>query len=321
MKVKIISEKTPYTQIPNALIEDIGLSDKNRFLYCCLRSESNDWTFVSRNISKKFGIAKRGVADGLRELRKAGWISCEFATDGFNSFCGLKISVHNEKKSCHNQLGNEPSSQKCHNGKIADTAKTVEHNNKELGSNNTKYSNNAPPSAPLGEDAGYATMMEIASRKEGRKNRPVAKPIEPVELIRPQWFLDYLAVFGVRPTDDKWIYKACMDAIALGAKPSELVECAKAHKKTVSSTQFMGSPQAFLANGTWAKYKKALKTAYVAPRLSFPNYAQLVEAGASEKVLGAFTSVNYDFLKKWWEKDVKNPTIPMFIKFIEDYFE
>lgn len=168
---------------------------------------------------------------------------------------------------------------------------------------------NHPPSASVGEDADYETMMERRLAKGKKANRKPVEVKEPVEVIRPQEFKDFLAVFKWAGTDDKWIYDAWMKALQAGKKPSELVLAAKAHVRQVSSPQFMGSPQSWLSNGKWSLYApKKVQVEAIKPL--FPSVSDMVAKNCSNDEI-ELISTKYDIAKSWWNKQAKPTTKEM----------
>ena len=98
-------DSLPFTQIPNALLEDISLCEKTRFFYCIIASQKENWVFYQGQMCKKYGLSYHAYYDCLKALEARGWIQRKQQIGDGGKFGGLKIIVKN-------QLGNEPTAKK-----------------------------------------------------------------------------------------------------------------------------------------------------------------------------------------------------------------
>ena len=64
-----------FTQVPNELINETGLTRDARFLFCYLCSKPDDWKFYTKTVEKELVCSKDSRVKYMKELINAGWIS------------------------------------------------------------------------------------------------------------------------------------------------------------------------------------------------------------------------------------------------------
>lgn len=71
---KLTKQRTPFTQVPNALLADTTLSLKAKGLYALMYSKPDGWQFYESALVRESRDGKDAVGSGLDELVKAGWL-------------------------------------------------------------------------------------------------------------------------------------------------------------------------------------------------------------------------------------------------------
>ena len=280
-----------WSAIPQSIMSRKDISASSKLVYGYVDGwtrNGKDCYATNETIGEWCGIGDKTASTSVCELVKLGLVSARYDSDNTRHLFSCTPLAESARPS--SRISETPLAESASNSikdKINDT---------------------------LSEDRDAELAMKSRYAPKPKRKQPAAKDPDPQNIVRPQSFIDYLAVFGVKPTDDKWIYKAWMDAIGLGATPSELVECAKAHKKASSSAQYMGNPQSFLKNGTWAKYKRPVAVSYTPQKALFPNASELVLSGASEGHLEAICSEESHY-RDWW-KNNQQPTRKGLIAYI-----
>ena len=69
--------KRDFTTIPNALINDNGLTDRARFLFCYMAAKPDDWKFYQSKISYDLQLSAETIRKYISELEESGWLSRE----------------------------------------------------------------------------------------------------------------------------------------------------------------------------------------------------------------------------------------------------
>lgn len=167
-------DQCPFTQVPNELLEDISLTDKERFLYCVLRSQKPDWEYFMSQVCQKYNITENLYYEGVKKLQDAGWlVKQQNIVDG-NKFGGLIIVIYNTKQhqQVTEQLGNEPlpinsGTEKVPVRKKPPTNNTNDNNNTNL---NNKYTSDFDEwwlAVPKKEGKPAAKKAYLARREEG----------------------------------------------------------------------------------------------------------------------------------------------------------
>lgn len=81
-KTDFRKSKLPFTQVVNKVLWDKKLSLKAKGLYAFLYSKPDGWDFSAIRIAKESKDGKEGVASGLRELEKVGFLLREKLPSG-----------------------------------------------------------------------------------------------------------------------------------------------------------------------------------------------------------------------------------------------
>lgn len=123
-----------FTQIPNALILDIRISQGAFRVACLLFSKPSGWKVFNKSIQKDLGIRKTDTLSKYwKELEELGWIERTKITDPKNGVVGAYDYLLNLSP----KMGGTPEDGVHHNG---DYPKMGEHSNTNS-INNTKESN------------------------------------------------------------------------------------------------------------------------------------------------------------------------------------
>lgn len=80
MRVK--HKETPFTQISNALLNDITLSLKAKGLYAYMYSKPDNWNFTIRSMSSQLREGYEAIQRALKELKEHGWIKYDKKQSG-----------------------------------------------------------------------------------------------------------------------------------------------------------------------------------------------------------------------------------------------
>lgn len=64
-----------FTTVPNALIKDIKLTDRARFLYVYLASKPDNWTFYNKELSKSLKYTIKTLRKHIDEITHSGWVT------------------------------------------------------------------------------------------------------------------------------------------------------------------------------------------------------------------------------------------------------
>ena len=92
IKHKTTKAQCPFTQIPNALINDGKISAKAKALYCYLRSKPDSWVFYVEDVKNHFKEGRDAVRGAFKELERLGWLERRQLKEG-NLFSGFEIIV------------------------------------------------------------------------------------------------------------------------------------------------------------------------------------------------------------------------------------
>ena len=88
-----------FTQIPNQIIDDTGISDKAKVVYVKMRSCSQNWSFSIRGLASVMKKNPSTVSRALKELEERGYIERFQTRDAGSRFAKMEYRVLNEPHS------------------------------------------------------------------------------------------------------------------------------------------------------------------------------------------------------------------------------
>jgi len=142
--------KNRYTQIPNAVINDIELHPIARFLFVYLCSKPDDWEFHTKQIEKALRISKDTRIKYTKELIDAGWITATQQKNGGGEWGSMEIELHELPQ--RKKTDTVPPQQEFTAAEIYGSGKNPLHNNTDLLSNTNLLNNtNSEPPQKLFE--------------------------------------------------------------------------------------------------------------------------------------------------------------------------
>jgi len=72
---KLRKPESDFTQIPNGLFRDKGLSLKAKGVYCLLFSKPDDWVYIEEVLVRESTDGRDAFRSAITELARAGWLS------------------------------------------------------------------------------------------------------------------------------------------------------------------------------------------------------------------------------------------------------
>ena len=129
---RIRKRKNPFSQIPNALLNDSRISFKAKGLYAYMYSKPDNWNFTIKSIASQNKDGIDSVSSALKELKQYGWVEYEKHSDGTGSYYLLDELPKTENPNQENPNQGFPNKGKsmCINNK--DTTNNKDTNNKDL---------------------------------------------------------------------------------------------------------------------------------------------------------------------------------------------
>lgn len=195
----------PYSQIPNALIENPEITSKAKAVYCYLSSRPDNWVFYTKNIGDHIFEGKKAIRSALKELVKWGWITKKQLKTPQGLFLGNDIVIFDEQQHVD---GSEPQSHPCapYGTPANGTSPDGLHNNTDI--NNTN-SNNTESNNIIGNDLfpenkkapktkrskTEACKIEVWEEKNGRFNVRMLMKWGAENALDPQKIIPFIEVF------------------------------------------------------------------------------------------------------------------------------
>lgn len=90
---RLSKQKSPFTQVPNALLTDPNLSMKAKGLYAIMYAKPDGWTFYEGALVKESRDGAEAVSTGLRELVEAGWLRRERMKNAQGQFAAYEYEI------------------------------------------------------------------------------------------------------------------------------------------------------------------------------------------------------------------------------------
>lgn len=123
-----------FTQVPNQLIEDKGVSDKSFRILIYLFSRPDSWKINNSDLQRRFDIKTRStMANKWKELQSSGWVTRLESDRTGGRFTGYDYRLNISP--CINETNTEGNRVRSNGVRSADTHSNTENNNTDKKSN------------------------------------------------------------------------------------------------------------------------------------------------------------------------------------------
>ena len=159
-KINFKTEKIPFTQVANVVLNDKLLSAKAKGLYAYLYSKPDGWDFAIDRIANDFSDGRKSINAGLQELEQNGYLLREKQSSGKVVYVlksqMTKMDIRLLEPDVQN--GKEPKRQIAEMGTISNKEGEV-----------IKNSSNTTPIVPTGDEMDFELFWSSYPRKVGKE--------------------------------------------------------------------------------------------------------------------------------------------------------